>query len=282
MSLERNVFGLLDRSAESWFGRDPAFGFEGSTVSFAELRDSAVQVARGLQAQGVGRGDRVAVMMGNRMEWPEVFFGMAALGAVCVPVNVLLTGAEVQHVCADSGARVLVLDRVGTRAMGAVDHVFDLVVAVGEVAAPDRASLLRYDDLKRSGDNEVLPEGPGLEDSLVLYYSSGTTGLPKAAEHTHDGVLWNAAGQILGLDLSRHVRSAVIPSFSWAAGLHNLVLALVWLGGYSHIRRTGGTTVDDIVEMVEQERITHIMLVPSLLRELRRGPSSCDGSKQPL
>jgi fatty-acyl-CoA synthase len=276
MALERSVFGVLDRSAGSWFGDEPAFGFEGKSVTFVELRDRSLEVARGLQARGVVPGDRVAVMMGNRLEWLEVFFGIAAVGAVCVPVNVLLTGPEIEHVCADSGASVLVLDEIGTRAMGTVDHRFELVVTVGSVTLPDGATGCAYDELRRGGDGQELPVGPDLDDTLVLYYSSGTTGLPKAAEHTHDGVLWNAAGQIQGLGLTRAVRYAIIPSFSWAAGLHNLTLALVWLGGFSQIRRTGGATVEEIVGMLEADRITHVMLVPSLLRELAARPDLMD------
>ena len=272
MGLERGVFGMLDRSARSSFAKEPAVGFEGAQLSFAGLRDRALDVAQGLAGQGIQPGDRVAVMLGNRLEWLEVFFGLARLGAVCVPVNVLLTSPEIRHVCDDSGARVLVLDEVGTSRVGAVEHSFDLVVTVGDAAGPASARSIAYPDLLGSGAGHVLPAGPDLPDTLVLYYSSGTTGLPKAAEHTHDSVLWNAAGQILGLPLTRDVRYAVIPSFSWAAGLHNLVLSLLWLGGYSQIRRTGGTTCDDIARMVADDRITHIMLVPSLLRELATRP----------
>ncbi len=259
---------MLDRTARSGYGGEPGFGFEAETRSFIEMRDRALEVAQGLRAQGVEPGDRVAVLMGNRLEWPEVFFGLAALGAVCVPVNVLLTAAEIGHVCTDSGSRLLVMDEIAMKAVAALDHGFDLVVTVGTAAAPVGAHALDYETLLTTGDPDLLLPGPDLNDTLVLYYSSGTTGLPKAAEHTHDSVLWNSAGQIQGLGLTRNVRYAVVPSLSWAAGFHNLTLALVWLGGFSQIRPTGGNNCDSIVEMVEAHGITHIMLVPSLLREL--------------
>ena len=102
MTLTRNVFTLLDRSAESHYGSAQALAIDGETRSFAALRDRALRVARGLARHGIGPGDRVAVMLANRHEWPEVFFGIAALGALCVPVNVLLTATEVKHVCEDS------------------------------------------------------------------------------------------------------------------------------------------------------------------------------------
>ncbi|ANH38987.1 Long-chain-fatty-acid--CoA ligase FadD13 [Nocardioides dokdonensis FR1436] len=271
MTLARNVFGILDRSAESSYGARAAVGFEGRTRTFVELRDAALGFAGGMHDLGVRPGDKVAVMMGNRLEWLEVFFGLSALGAVCVPVNVLLTGPEIDHVCRDSGARHLVMDEIASRSVAALDVDFETVVVVGDASAPRHARTAAYPDVV-GGRLPADHVGPALDDVFILYYSSGTTGLPKAATHTHDGVLWNAIGQVQGLSLTPQVRYAVIPSFSWAAGFHNLVLGLVWIGGYSEVRRTGGMTVQSIVEGVEHDRITHVMLVPSLLRELVSHP----------
>src|SRR3546814_12453399 len=82
MTLARNAFALLDRTTESHAGDRTAYGFEGEVRTFREMRDASLEVAAGLAANGVGRGDKVAVMLGNRFEWVETFFGLAALGAV--------------------------------------------------------------------------------------------------------------------------------------------------------------------------------------------------------
>lgn len=268
MTLARNVFTMLDRTAEGPRGDCPAYGFEGSQRTFVEQRDAALRVAHGLRAAGVEPGDRVAVLMGNRLEWVDTFFALAALGAVCVPVNVLLTGPEIEHVCRDSGAKVLVLDEVGLRSTASLEMSFDLAVCVGGAEAPRGATrTVSWADVE-SGPPMSAHGGPALDDPFIFYYSSGTTGLPKAAVHTHNGVLWNAMGQLQGLGLRPEHRYLVIASFSWAAGFHNLVTALTWNGGYSEIRRTGGATMDDIVGSIEDHAITHVMLVPSLLREL--------------
>jgi acyl-CoA synthetase (AMP-forming)/AMP-acid ligase II len=272
MALARNVFGLLDRTAESPAGDRSAYGFEGEVRTFRETRDAALAVAGGLHAQGIRPGDRVAVMMGNRLEWVEVYFALAALGAVCVPVNVLLTGPEIAHVCLDSGARYLVADEVAARSLGTIDHHLDLVVTVGDVPAPGSSRAVKWEDVATGHELPAGHSGPALEETFLLYYSSGTTGLPKAAEHSHDGVLWNAMGQLQGLGLTDRNRYFVISSLSWAAGFHNLMMALTWNGGFSEIRRTGGATMDNIVDSIEQHSITHVMLVPSLLRELVTRP----------
>ena len=268
MTLARNVFTMLDRTAEGPRRDQPGYGFEGVQRTFVEQRDMSLRVAHGLRAAGVAPGDRVAVMMGNRLEWVDTFFGLAALGAVCVPVNVLLTAPEIEHVCRDSGARVLVLDEIGVRSTASLDMTFDVVVTVGGAQAPAGAQRSVPWEEIASGSPLSDHVGPALDDPFILYYSSGTTGLPKAAVHTHNGVLWNAVGQLQGLGLRPEHRYLVIASLSWAAGFHNLVTALTWNGGYSEIRRTGGASMDDIVGSIESHAITHVMLVPSLLREL--------------
>ncbi|WP_412520767.1 acyl--CoA ligase [Actinomadura madurae] len=277
MHLQRNVFTLLDNTASTSAGSRPAVGFEGTTTSFVELRDRALTVAAGLQKNGVQAGDHVAVMLGNRLEWVEVFFALARLGAVCVPVNVLLTGNEIAHVCRDSGARTLVVDEIGNRAIAGLEHEFALVVVVGaETSVPPTQAVVEYAALADTEVSLLTQPGPDLDDTFILYYSSGTTGLPKAAVHTHNGVLWNMAGQVVTLQLTPDIRYAVIPSLSWAAGFHNLMLGLVAVGGYCELRRTGSADAHSIVDFIVDHDITHVMLVPSLLRGLAARPDLMD------
>lgn len=273
MALARNVFSILERTARSPRGSRAAFGFRGETRTFVELRDRAVALAAALHQAGVGPGDRVAVLLGNRLEWPEVFFGLAALGAVCVPVNVLLAGPEVDHVLRDSRTACLIVDEIAQPAVAATSELPGLVVTMGSASVP---GALDYESALAGAALLPPPPQPDLHDPFVLYYSSGTTGVPKAAVHTHNGVLWNSFGQIPGLGLSPDDRYALVPSLSWAAGFHNLALALVWLGGYSEIKPTGGTTPDELVAFLGRSAATHVMLVPSLLRDLVGRPDLLD------
>jgi fatty-acyl-CoA synthase len=256
-----NLFQMLERSARSHLGERRAITFEGDERSFAAVRDRSLRMARGLDGAGVQPGDRVAVLMGNRHEWPETLFGIAALGAVCVPVNVLLTGREVRHVCSDSDVRCLIVDELGEPKLEDLGELPEIVISVGEAEAP---GALAYEELPEKD----LPPQPKGEDVLIHYYSSGTTGLPKAAVHTHENVLWNSFGQIIDIGLGPDVRYLVVPSLSWAAGFHNLMLGLIFTGGSSVLMPTGGLTVERIADTLECEQATHAMLVPSLLRQI--------------
>ena len=269
MAAATNLFWMLDRSASTAHGGETAMVFGERSLSFRELRARALMFALGLKAPGVGHGDRVAVLMGNRLEWPEVLFGLAAAGAICVPVNVLLTGREIEHLLSDSQAACMIIDELGFTATRTLSRPPEFLITVGDVKASASGRGVAYEDLMAAGAaSTAAVEQPDLNDPFIYYYSSGTTGLPKAAVHTHNSVLWNSVAQIDDLKLDRGVTYLVVPSFSWAAGFHDVVLPLVWKGGRSVIMPTGGLTTERIVEAVERHGVTHVMLVPTLIRQL--------------
>ena len=267
VQLARNTLGILERTALSPLGRRPAIEFDGRAQSFAELHTRAIRLASGLAAHGVKPGDRVAVMLTNRFEWPETLFALAGLGAVCVPVNILLRAGEVDHILEDCGATLLVADEA---AAGVIDGIATRlpVVRVGALVPPAGLRATAYEDVLAAGRPLLPGVGPDLDATAMLYYTSGTTGRPKAAEHTHAGVLWNSFTQLLDLSLTPEDAYLVVPSLSWAAGFHDLLLPLVWIGGRSVLLPTGGTSVDRIAATVEATGATHALLVPTLLKQL--------------
>jgi len=85
MNLARNTLGVLERTALSSLGRRTAIEFDGRSQSFAEQHDRALRLASGLDGIGVRPGDRVAVLLSNRFEWPETLCALAGLGALEPP-----------------------------------------------------------------------------------------------------------------------------------------------------------------------------------------------------
>lgn len=267
MPLSRNVFGILDRVARSSGRSRIALTYEGAGRTFEELHRRALRLAAGLEALGIARRDRVAVLLGNGHEWPEIFFALAAMGAVCVPVNVLLGPAEVTQVCEDSDVRCLIVGRGAEAVVAGMAALPAMVVRVGLVEMPVGVDAVDYEDLIATAAALPTAVMPDLDDLAVLYYSSGTTGRPKAAAHTHNGVLWNSFHQIPDLSIAADDVYLVVPSLSWAAGFHDITLALAWLGGRSVLMPTGGTTPDRIVDAITREHVTRVLLVPTLLRQ---------------
>lgn len=267
-------FDTLDRTARLSRARaHDAMVVGDRHQDFGTLRDRALRLANALIGLGVAPGTRVGVLMGNRLEWPEALFAIAAAGGVCVPINVLLRGFEVGYVIEDSDVAVLIVDSRGEAALAELPVMPSTVIIVGDVEVPAGISrLLRYEDVVEGGS--ALPTGVsiGIEDAVMTYYTSGTTGVPKGATHSHQGLMWNTLHQIFDLGIRPEDRYLVVPSLSWAAGFHDIVLPLMWSGGTNVLMPTGEVTVERIVDQIIEHRITRTLLVPVLLRQLAAAP----------
>lgn len=266
--LWRNTFAPAGRTRA-------ALTFAGETRSFETLERRALRAANALSGLGIVAGDRVAVMMGNGFAWPEVMFAITSLGAVCVPVNVLLKGREVNHVTADCGARALIADRVAQAALAELTALPDTLVRVGEFETPSGRVWHDFETLIAAAAETRPSRRPAATDPAMIYYTSGTTGLPKGAVHSHGGVLWNSFHQIADAALTPDDVYLLVPSLSWSAGFHDITLALMSIGGRVAMLPTGGLTIEAIVGAVARERATHTLLVPTLLKQLLATPGAC-------
>src|SRR3954454_20861987 len=161
-----------------------ALVFGDATLTYAELDERANRLANALAARGVAPGDRVALLLFNRLEMVEAFFGCHKAGATPVPVNFRLVQDEVDYILENSGAVGIIADEpLAARAASAAANVEGVRsrVAVGE---PPAGAEPYEDVLAAAGADE--PSIVGDEDDIAfLMYTSGTTGRPKGAMLTH-------------------------------------------------------------------------------------------------
>jgi carnitine-CoA ligase len=160
---------------------DSAFLHCGATtdrwVTLRELDERASRLAGGLAALGVSRGDRIALLMANRIEMIELLFAVAKLGAIQVPLNYWLKGEFLRYQLRDCGARVLVADGAGVDAAASESSSdgIQITVLVGDDTAA-RADV-EYEQLLHHAPIVPVRTDPG--DSISISYTSGTTADPK-------------------------------------------------------------------------------------------------------
>ncbi|MEV5516040.1 long-chain fatty acid--CoA ligase [Streptomyces flaveolus] len=152
-------------------------------LTFAEVWQRARAQAGALAELGVRPGDRVALMAPNTADFPQAYYAIAAAGAVVVPVHLLLSPAEVGHVLTDSGAGLLLVHpaQAETGAAAAREAGVRVVVLGDELG-------------KLAADAEPLPSyvTRDADDPAVVFYTSGTTGVPKGAVLSHFNLVMNA------------------------------------------------------------------------------------------
>jgi long-chain acyl-CoA synthetase len=159
-----------------------------SRTTYADLWADARRYAAALREQGIGPGDRVAVLIPNVPDFPKTYYGVLALGAVVVPVHALLKSEEIEYVLRDSGAKLLVCHDAlqGEGAKGA---------ELADVPLVSPAALAGSEAVATYVERE-----PG--DDAVILYTSGTTGKPKGAVLSHFNVVMNvtiSAYDVIGL-----------------------------------------------------------------------------------
>ena len=149
-------------------------------LSFAELSARSNALAGWLRDQGVRRGDRTLLMLGNRAQLWECILALTKLGAVMIPASTLLTPADiVDRVERGRVAHVIAESELAVRFAG-IDGAFTRI-AVGDVVD----GWLRYDDFLTAGSTFAADGPTRADDPLFLYFTSGTTAQPKLVEHTH-------------------------------------------------------------------------------------------------
>ncbi|KRB80272.1 hypothetical protein ASE01_01920 [Nocardioides sp. Root190] len=195
-----DVAALVREAAADFPDRLAVVEAGGRGLTWAELEDEVARVATGLGRIGVLAGHRVMLAMGNRIEFVTTYLGVLRTQAVAVPVNPGSTAAELAAMLVDSGARTVVIDAtsvegvraaVGRTEVTAAAHdegrPVPHVVVVGIDADPTEDV---YDALRAEPARDVPPlQDP--EKLAVLLYTSGTSGMPRAAMLTHRALLAN-------------------------------------------------------------------------------------------
>ncbi|MDB5451014.1 MAG: fadD, partial [Phenylobacterium sp.] len=172
--------------------------YEDERVTFEAFYRAVSAFARELAAQGVGKGDRVAVIMRNLPEWVVAFYAAASLGAVITPLNAWWTGPELEYGLTDSGAKVAIVDaeryqRLSQHLSNCPDLVRVYVSReADEIAHPWVTKLESVlgstNDWGQLPDQPLPPAEVGPEDDATIFYTSGTTGKPKGALATQRAV----------------------------------------------------------------------------------------------
>ena len=201
----------------------------GERVNYRELWDRAAKLAGGLKDRGIVRGDRVAIRLGNGLDWCIAFWGTLMSGAVVVPVNTRFAEPEVEYVINDSGSRFVFLPGQPLPA-----------------GAPYAAENLRPTDL------------------AAIFYTSGTTGFPKGAMTTHENFLSNTetCRRIAPLPMDGSVRTLVSVPMFHVTGCNSQLLTSSEGGSATVIMRA--FDVQAFLRAIGEERIDSLTSVPAI------------------
>ncbi|WP_293473169.1 class I adenylate-forming enzyme family protein, partial [Phenylobacterium sp.] len=279
------------------FGDREFLVYEGDRATFATFGKATVALAHRLAADGVKKGDRVAVIMRNLPEWPVCFWAGQLIGAIVTPLNAWWTGPELEYGLADSGTKVAFVDdeRLGriAESLAALPDLEKIYVTRHDGApATPRTERLEdvigaVNDWGRLPDLALPQVELGPEDDATILYTSGTTGRPKGALGTHRNMTSNIgaggisaarnflrAGEPLPeMDPTKAPQRAsllVVPMFH-ATGLSATLGPSMNSGGKVVLMRRWDA--EPAMKLIEREKVTATGGVPTIAWQLIEHPA---------
>jgi crotonobetaine/carnitine-CoA ligase len=211
---DRTVPAMLARQAER-FGGKTLVSSGGQTWTYAQARDEAAGFGATLRAAGIERGDRVALICSNRLEFLRAFLGCAWIGAVSVPINTASRGHQLQHILSNSAARLLIVEAAFA---GNLDHLDVATLALETIWTIDAEAPLTVGKIVSTpvpaSVNACEGETMRPRDMLTILYTSGTTGPSKGVCCPHAQYFWWGANTAALLGLSGNdVLQSTLPLF---------------------------------------------------------------------
>ena len=255
--------------------RDPgatALVYGTRRYSYTALNERSCRLANALTSLGVGRGDHVAGLMNNCSQFIEVFFALAKLGGVFVPLNFRLAPREIRQLLNDCCPKLLFVGESVAQAIAELTQAEPLLPQL--ILVPDRADSApetddgSYEVLLRSHSAEEPDVAVAREDLQLLLYSSGTTGRPKGALWTHGTTLASSTAKIIDFEIGRGDVSVVFGPLFHVGPLMDLAVPQLLRGGRLVIGATTGFDPATLMRTVADERATLVSVYPTMWRRL--------------
>ena len=238
--MKNNVGSYLTKRSQM-NGKSEAYVDSASDLrlTFEQLNERVNRVANMLLDHGIKRGDRVAILMMNSVEFVEVYLATAKIGGVVVPLNWRLVADELEFILRDSGSVVLVYG----------EEFSELAT---ELYSRGEKTLLKkwfcskgnnnpefsidYESARDEAEASEPAIGAKDDDLLYIMYTSGTTGLPKGVVHTHNTMFWAIATILATAEMREGDRYlAALPMFH--VGSLTPITANLYLGGTSVVMK---------------------------------------------
>ena len=264
--------------AAGFFGERTAVVHGDRRFTYREFYARSRRLAHALAKAGIGRGDTVAIVAPNVPAMLEAHYAVPMLGAVLNPINTRLDAGAIAFCLQHGEAKLILADREyhatvapALETLGAACPIVVDIADAATAAAPAYGHV-EYEDFIQAGTTDYVYPGPADEwDSICLLYTSGTTGNPKGAVHSHRGAYLGALSNALSFKLDHESRYLwTLPMFHCSGWTYTWA---VTAAGGTHIclRRVEPKRIFDLCA---QERVTHLCGAPIILNMLVHAPLS--------
>jgi acyl-CoA synthetase (AMP-forming)/AMP-acid ligase II len=232
-------------------------------ITFAQWNDRSCRLANALLGLGLNKGDRVALLAYNRLEWMEIYVALAKAGLVAVPINFRLVGPEIHYIAEHCGARAFIVEDALIDSVEGIRN--DLAIpasswiGIGEGVRPGWTAFeaMLASALDTEPEVNVLPT-----DTWALMYTSGTTGKPKGAIRNHQGSALISLVTALDMGLTREDIALLVMPMCHANSLY-FAFTFTYLGATCVVDDHRHFDPEALLATMASQHITFTSLVPT-------------------
>ena len=264
------VLGDVIRKGATVFPEKVAMVFEGRQRTYREMDYRVNRFANALNKLGCKKGDRLAILSENNDKYVEIYFAAAKLGMSVVPLNFRLSDRELIHIVNDSEAIIYIagegFEERSFRIKSELKNIKHWIILEDKFKTSE---TFIFEELIESSDSDDPLVDVDENEMVILMYTGGTTGVPKGVMLSHRNILTSALGWIICCSFTRHDTTCfILPLFHIALWP---VICLLMVGGRVVICRR--PEIEKILQLIENEKCTHINLVPTLLGWILEHPT---------
>ena len=243
-------------------------------VTYGWLRETSNRLANALQANGIKRGDRVAILLPQLPEVAAIHIAIYKLGGVALPLAVLFGTDALSYRLANSGAAALITNARGAERIAEIRKDLPALKLVLSLDGPCDGALA-FADLLAKAAPDFAPVDTSADDPAMMVYTSGTTGQPKGALHGHRVLIGHFPGVETHHDFLPQPGDRIwTPAdWAWAGGLLNVLLPGLHYGVPVVARRFEKFDPDEAFALMARTQIRNAFIPPTALRMLRAAPN---------
>ncbi len=239
-----------------------------TTLTYSDLSLASAQFAQALLALGLERGDAACVVIGRRPEWHKVLFGCMKAGVISMPGTNLLTAKDIAYRINQAGAKAAIVSPEHVEKVDAIRSecpTLDHLIVVGD-ASGDWLSFVDLCEAQNGGlvDQDVAPFSS--EDTMMIYFTSGTTALPKMVPRNFGYALAHAATALFWMDLRESDVHWTLTDTGWAKAAWGMLFPQMLMGVTTVLYDAPGMNVEAHLKAIAELGVTTFCAPPTVYR----------------
>ena len=255
-----NLKQMLEQAAKR-YGEKTAIVMDDHVLSYAELDEASNKVANALVGMGVGKGDRVAMLLSNSPEFVTIYFGVVKIGGIAVLLDPKYKLTELASLYGDSQPKVLVTESPFLEPLIPVLAKFKSIEQVIDLGSKYQGQFLTYQEIMAESSPQAVEVGLEPEDIAHIAYTSGPTFHPRGVMMSHQALVKEAA---ISGDGFKQTNKDIVVLFALpmhhAFGLVVIMMTAITKG--SKVVILPGLSIESLLELIEREKATMFMGVP--------------------